>query len=219
MMDGLEMLLQRVPVRSEVRRDLRRRLTSPDRRYHGAWHVALLWDRHLSFRAGLPAPAEPWDTLIACAIAFHDAVYDPRRSDNEAASAALWRDADAIIGAEGTAWVAGTIEATADHLGARPEPGMTEEAWAARCWMLDLDLTPIGEAPAEFAANSARLRAEFAHLEETEWQRRRIGFLRRLASAPRLYRSAALAGAFEATARGNIVRELAAEHAAIAMAG
>lgn len=207
-MEKLDALLERVPVTEAARRDLRRRLRNPARHYHDARHVTLLWERHLRFRIGLSVPPEPWDTLFACAIAFHDAVHDPRRRDNEAASAALWRDAGAVIDADGTAWVSGTIEATADHLGARPEPGMTEEAWVARLWMLDLDLTPIGEVAPDFAANTTRLRREFAHVDDATWEEGRLAFLRRLGAAPRLFRSDALAAAFEAPARSNIAREL-----------
>lgn len=208
-MSAFEALLQRVPVADAARRDLRGRLLAPDRHYHGAAHVALLWERHLHFRAGLSAPAAPWDTLIACAIAYHDAVYDPRRRDNEAESAALWRATGAAVDAEGAAWVAATIEATADHLAARAEPGLGEEGWAVRLWVLDLDLTPIGESEAVFAENTMRLRREFAHLDEASWEARRLRLLSRLAAAPRMFRSEALAAVFEAQARANIARELA----------
>lgn len=207
---GLADLLARLPVPEAAREDLRARLDVPDRHYHGAAHIALLWRRHRQFRAGLAIGAEPWDTRIACAIAFHDAVYDARRCDNEAASVAVWQAARPAMPQEAQDWVAGTIAATADHLGARPESGMAPEAWAARAWMLDLDLTPIGEAPAEFDANTRRLRREYAHLSDADWDRGRIGFLRRLAAAPVLYRSPALAAAFDAQARANLARELAA---------
>jgi predicted metal-dependent HD superfamily phosphohydrolase len=202
-------LMGKLPVAPAVAAALATALADPARHYHGTAHIALLWRRHRRFGAGLPVSAEPWDTRIACAIAFHDAVYDPRRRDNEAASAALWRAAAPAMEEAGQAWVEGTIRATADHLGAAPEPGMDPAAWAARAWMLDLDLTPIGEAPAEFQANTARLRREYRHLDDTAWEAGRIGFLRMLAARPALYRSPPLAAAFEAAARANLARELA----------
>jgi predicted metal-dependent HD superfamily phosphohydrolase len=208
--DGFEDLLARVPVTDAVRNDLRRRMTSPTRRYHGIAHLALLWRRHHEFGVGSAFVTEPWDTRIACAIAFHDAVYDPLRADNEAASAALWRAARPAMEEAAQDWVAGTIEATIDHLGALCPSGTAATDWAARLWVLDLDLTPIGEAPEEFAANTQRLREEFAHVPEAAWEAGRLGFLRRLAAAPRIYRSPRLAAAFEAAARANIARELAA---------
>jgi predicted metal-dependent HD superfamily phosphohydrolase len=206
--EDLDRLLSRVPVAAAARAALAARLRGADRHYHGEAHILLLWHRHLAFGTGLAVREEPWETLIACAIAYHDAVHDPRRRDNEAASAQLWREARPGLPARDVAWVAGTILATADHLGATREAGMDDPAWAARCWMLDLDLTPIGEAPAAFTANTAQLRQEFAHLPQAEWDARRIGFLRGLRAAPRLFRTDALAAAFEGPARRNIAREL-----------
>lgn len=209
-MDALDDLLGCVPVSEAVRAELRARLQERSRSYHNARHVALLWARHRRYGAGLAVATEPWHTLIACAIAFHDAVHDPRQRDNEAASAALWRRSRPALPQDAVDWVAGTIEATASHLSAVPAPGMAEAAWAARLWMLDLDLTPLAEHPAEFAANTRRLRREAAHLPDEAWEAARLDFLRRLAAAPRLFRSDALAAAFERRARNNIARQLVA---------
>ena len=108
-MEPFEDLLERLPVEDAVRADLRRRLREPGRHYHGARHVALLWQRHRHFGASLALDAEPWDTRITCAIAFHDAVHDALRQDNEAASAALWRAARPRLERSAVDWVAGTI--------------------------------------------------------------------------------------------------------------
>jgi predicted metal-dependent HD superfamily phosphohydrolase len=204
----LDRLLSRVPVGATARADLAARLRGADRHYHGEAHILLLWRRHLAFGTGLALRGPPWETLIACAIAYHDAIHDPRRHDNEAASAQLWRDARPDLPARDVAWVAGTIMATADHLATRREAGMEDAAWAARLWLLDLDLTPIGEEPATFIANAALLRREFAHLPEAEWEAGRIGFLRRLDAASRLFRTDALGKAFQGPARRNIALEL-----------
>jgi predicted metal-dependent HD superfamily phosphohydrolase len=102
-------------------------------------------------------------------------------------------------------WVAGTIEATANHLAWRDRS--TQRA-RLRLWLLNLDLTPLGEQPELFARNTRRLRAEYRHLPEAEWESGRLSFLRKLHAAPRLFRSAPLAAAFEQQARRNIAREL-----------
>lgn len=218
-MAALDTLLDCVPVSDAMRAELRARLQEPSRSYHNARHVTLLWTRHLRYGAGLVVTTEPWHRLIACAIAFHDAIHDPRRSDNEAASAALWRHARPALGPDEVEWVAETIAATAGHLVAVPTPGMPEAAWSARLWMLDLDLTPLAEHPAEFAANTRRLRHEAAHLSDTEWDAARLDFLRRIAAAPRLFRSDALATAFERRARNNIARQLVATQWSLSAAG
>lgn len=208
MTDPLADILALVPVAEGFKADLRQRLAEPSRHYHGAAHVALLWQRHLRHGAGLRVEAAPWHTWLACAIAYHDAVYDAARKDNEARSAALWQDAAPALPREGIAWVTGTILATANHLAAAPEPGMDVAAWTARAWMLDLDLTPLGEAPEVFDANTAALRQEYAHLSDEAWTAGRSAFLRGIAKAPRLFRTEVLRAAFEAQARANFAREL-----------
>lgn len=204
-------LFAHLPVSPDAKRDLLARLGDPARHYHGLHHVALLWRRHGALSVGLPVRRAPWHTLLACAIAFHDAVYDPRRRDSEARSAALWRASRPALDPAAVEWVAGTISATADHLGAGPEPGMDAAAWGARAWMLDLDLTPLGEVGAEFDANTDRLRAEYAHLSDAAWSAGRRAFLLGLAAYGALYRSPAIAAAFEAPARANLARAAEAE--------
>jgi predicted metal-dependent HD superfamily phosphohydrolase len=203
MRDVFSQLMSLVPVPPAAAADLRARLTAPDRHYHGLAHVELLWQRHRRYAAGALA-APPWHGLIACAIAFHDAVYDAARKDNEARSAQLWRDARPALPDPHVEWVEATILATADHLGAAPEPGQDETAWAARAWMLDLDLTPLGEEPAAFAANTQALRREFHHLTDAQWHQGRAAFLRRFAAATVLFRTPALRDAFEAQTRANL---------------
>jgi predicted metal-dependent HD superfamily phosphohydrolase len=200
-----------VPVPPAARDDVLARMSARDRHYHGIDHLALLWGCHLRHGAGLSVCSPPWHRLIACAVAFHDAVYDPVRRDNETESAALWRAASPALEAGEIDWVGGTILATADHLNAAPDPGMAPDAWQARLWMLDLDLTPLGAAKADFIANTGKLRAEYAHLDEAAWVTGRRGFLRGLSRRAVLFRTPVLAAAYEATARANQARELAVE--------
>ncbi len=181
-------------------------MAAPGRYYHGIGHLGVLWRRHEHFVQGSAFCAPVPNRLVACAIVFHDAIYDPTRGDNELRSAALWRDmAPADLAAEQVAWVTTTIEATADHL-ACTDAG--SELARLRLWMLDLDLTPLGAPPAVFTRNTTALRQEFAHLDEAEWGRRRVAFLRTMQAAPRIFRSAPLAAAFEDQARQNIAQAL-----------
>jgi predicted metal-dependent HD superfamily phosphohydrolase len=206
---GFHRLLEGVPLSVAVRRALRLRLAAPGRHYHGPGHVALLWRRHRRFGAGSVLARAPWDGLIACAIAFHDAVYDARRGDNEAASALLWRRWARPLRAAQRRWVEDTIRTTADHLAADALRGLRGPARLARAWVLDLDLTPLGERPSAFSGNTAQLRREFAHLPEAVWNAGRLGFLRRMAGAPQIYRSRVLAARFDGRARANLARALA----------
>jgi len=208
-MPDLVSLLSHLPIPEAAKSDLRTRLAEPTRHYHGTAHVVLLWQRHRHYGATLTVQQEPWDTRLACAIAFHDAIYDATRRDNEAASAALWRAASPALPPEAIDWVANTILATANHLAEKPEPNMSEAAWAARAWMLDLDLTPLGERPEAFNANTEALRREYAHLSDQAWNQGRAAFLRGIAATPRLFRTQVLHTAFEPQARANVARDLA----------
>jgi predicted metal-dependent HD superfamily phosphohydrolase len=203
----IDSILALVPVPDAAKTELRARLAEPTRHYHGTAHIALLWQRHLAHGAGLSVQSPPWHTLLACAIAYHDAIYDAARKDNEARSADLWHAAAPALPADQVEWVAATILATANHLAARPDPGMAADAWAARQWMLDLDLTPLGEAPDIFDANTAALRREFAHLTDEQWTTGRAAFLRSIAATPRLFQTPVLHQAYEPAARANFARE------------
>ncbi len=206
---ALHDLLSTAALSAAARNIVLRQMATSRRHYHGLLHLTTLWTRHCRFGTGTPFLAPAATRLIACTIAFHDAVYDPARRDNEHRSALLWRRyAPADLSAADVDWVADTIEATADHLGVH-DP--TTQRARLRLWMLDLDLTPLGEPGELFARNTRRLRAEYHHLPEADWQRGRLAFLRKLQAAPRLFRSAPLAAAFEQQARRNIARELDAE--------
>jgi predicted metal-dependent HD superfamily phosphohydrolase len=205
---GFSALLAQLPLAQPARRALHRRLAARGRHYHGAAHVALLWRRHRRLGAGSCLVRAPWDRMIACAIAFHDAVHDARRGDNEAASGLLWRRCSGQLGAKQRRWVEATILATADHLGAGALRGTRGPARFARAWLLDLDLTPLGERPGEFAANTRRLRCEFGHLPAAAWDAGRLAFLGRMAAAPRLFKTRRVAARFGGRAQANLARTL-----------
>jgi len=210
----LQDLFEHVPLGDSAKDRLFAEMSRPGRVYHGLHHLVTLWRRHgvYSPEAGL-AGAGP-TRLLACAIAYHDSVYDVRRDDNEACSAEVWlRDsANSPVSEEDREWVTRTISATSDHLAYRADPGASgvraRLREKARLWMLDLDLTPLGETPETFDENSRQLRAEFAHLSSAEWKANMLEFRRRILEAPQIYRSPVLAAHFEAAARRNLARPL-----------
>ncbi|HEY1933223.1 MAG TPA: hypothetical protein VGG99_14520 [Acetobacteraceae bacterium] len=205
----LHHLLITAALPEHARIDVLRRMGAPGRHYHGLHHLGYLWIRHRRYGTGTPFAGPRLSRLIACAILFHDAIYDPSRPDNEHRSALLWRhSAPGNLAARDIDWVAQAILATADHLAPRPDRTLRQRALL---WMLDLDLTPLGEEPGLFARNTRALRVEYRHVPECDWQQRRVGFLRKLQSAPALYRSAPIAAAFAAQARRNIAREVGGE--------
>jgi predicted metal-dependent HD superfamily phosphohydrolase len=209
--DDFRALLAQIPLEEAAKRDLSAMMGAPERFYHGVGHLALLWRRHRLYAAEAGLTAPEWERLIACAIAYHDCVNEGGRHDNEQRSAEVWLRASARSGLsdEDRNWVADTIRATSDHL-AYPNATKASPSEQARLWMLDLDLTPLGETAADFDRNTELLRREVPHLTESEWDAGRLSFLRRFAAAPQIYRTPALAAVFEVQARANIARQLPA---------
>jgi predicted metal-dependent HD superfamily phosphohydrolase len=206
-------LLARVPLPQRAKSELTAMMETDDRHYHGVGHLALLWRRHRLYAAAEGLNGPEIEILIACAIAYHDCVYERGRRDNEERSAEVWMRASAgtALSEDDRAWVADTIRATADHL-AYPDPAATAPLRErARAWVLDLDLTPLGEADADFDRNTELLRREVPHLTDAQYDAGRLGFLRKISAAPRVYRTPTLAAQFEAQARANFARQLAGD--------
>ena len=213
-------LLARVPLPDRGKSELTAMMEAPDRHYHGVGHLALLWRRHCVYGGAEGLKGPEVETLIACAIAYHDCVYEAGARDNEEQSAEVWLQASAgsALSQEGRLWVVGTIRATADHL-AYPGPAHTadeaDHQWRsasmlerARLWVLDLDLTPLGERAADFDRNTELLRLESPNLTQAQFEAGSRGFLKKISDTPRVYRSPTLAAHFEMQARANFAREL-----------
>ena len=213
-------LFARVPLPERAKSELLAMMESEDRHYHGVGHLALLWRRHCRYGAAEGLRDSHVETLIACAITYHDSVYQTGAQDNEERSAEAWLRASAggTLSEPDRLWVADTIRATADHL-AYPAPAATREdaerQWRsapllerARLWVLDLDLTPLGELAADFDRNTELLRLEAPHLTQAQFEAGTRGFLKKISDAPQVYRSPTLAARFEAQARANFAREL-----------
>ena len=197
-------LFANVPLRPGLRADLRRRMSSPARHYHGLDHIADLWALHRMLCRRRALPPGCTNQLIAAAIAYHDAIFDLRRSDNEPASAALWQRHARLGGRlprQAIARVAAAIEATGHHAAgecpdAAPDP--------LRDWMLDLDLATIGFRAQHFRSNTARLRAESRFVHDGQWRQRTKTFLGALERKEQIFHCPCIARAFESMARINL---------------
>lgn len=192
-------LFRNVPLPASVLAGIRRRLSEPGRHYHNLGHVAEMWWQHRKMAQGALRTRRA-ERLIATAIVLHDAVYQADRSDNEAASADLWRR---LAGQ----WrrlprgvvrqVATAIEATAHHSDQRV--GDACESWVQ--WVLDLDLSPIGSSRHQVHANGSRLRAEHRDLSAAAWRERSRRFHGALQRREHIFHSPRLRAALEGNAR------------------
>src|SRR5919197_5664163 len=179
--------------------DLVARWSQPHRRYHDVAHLAAVLnviDEHADW-AEDPA-------LVRLAAWFHDAVYSPRRNDNEEASAALAYSVLRRLGMapERIDEVARLIRLTERH---DPQPG--DRNGELLC---DADLSVLAGDPEAYRHYTHRIRMEYKHIPYQAFRAGRIGILRRLLALPILYHVPALREAWQVRARENIARELAA---------
>ncbi|MFV0306555.1 MAG: hypothetical protein ACK5OX_02290 [Desertimonas sp.] len=172
----------------------------PARRYHGVRHVT--WVVRHVFELGDREPIADLDAVVAAAF-YHDAVYDPRRADNETSSARWAQRALSGLGwqASRTHDVAALIGLTVDH---RPTPG-TDGAV-----LVDADLAVLGSGPAAYGAYVRGVRGEYAHIPEPDWRVGRPAVLRAFLDRDHVLTTPTARQRWESRARANLTAELAA---------
>ena len=171
----------------------------PHRRYHTRAHI----EDGLEELAEIRTLDARQRRILEWAIWWHDAVYDPRRSDNEAASAALaGRDLPALGAApDEVAEVERLILLTRGHA--------VEPDDALGAVMVSIDLSILGAAAADYARYAAQVRAEYAHVSDDAFRAGRAAVLRAFLAADAIFPDPAFRARFEAPARDNLRRELA----------
>ncbi|WP_436759210.1 HD domain-containing protein [Streptosporangium sp. V21-05] len=169
------------------------RYGEPHRRYHTTAHLEAV----LTHVDALAGHAEHPD-LVRLAAWFHDAVYDPRRGDNEERSAGLAERALPEMGlpAEAVATVARLVRLTVTH---DPAPGDADGAVLS-----DADLAILGSSPEVYARYAAAVREEYGFVPDDAFRAGRAAVLRSLLDLPVIFRVADLEGA----ARANVAAEL-----------
>jgi predicted metal-dependent HD superfamily phosphohydrolase len=179
------------------------------RRYHGVRHITWVV-RHVEELAA----AEPVDDIGAVVVAafFHDAVYDPQGSGNEAASARLADRELTVLGWDEARRqrVAAMVEATATHVaptGSGTDKGTRIDIDIAV--LLDADLAVLGSDPASYQAYVAGLRSEYSHVSADDWRSGRTQVLQSFLDRPSVYATPAGRARWEARARANLAAEVA----------
>lgn len=168
------------------------------RHYHTLQHLRECLEHLDAVRLQAHRPDE-----IAVALWFHDAVYDARRDDNEARSAAWLRECagEAGVGTATAQRLHGMVMATVDHL---PQQDADTQL------LVDIDLSILGAEPRRFRESNGQVRREYAHVPEDEWRIGRRGVLQGFLDRPRLYGTERFHAVLENRARDNLASELAA---------
>jgi predicted metal-dependent HD superfamily phosphohydrolase len=170
--------------------------TEPHRRYHDLAHLAAVLGIVDQLAGAADDPA-----AVRLAAWYHDVAYDPKRSDNEAVSAARARIG--LLGLVDEATVAEVERLVLLTAGHDPAPG--DANGAVLC---DADLAVLAGPPEAYAAYASSVREEYGHLSDEEFTAGRTAVLEQLLALPALYRLPQVAGQLTARARANMTAEL-----------
>jgi predicted metal-dependent HD superfamily phosphohydrolase len=178
--------------------DLLGRWTEPHRAYHNATHLTAVLSIVDKWGPATGAGQIP----VALSAWFHDAVYDPRRTDNEEASARLAERVLAALGlpSDLTDEVCRLVRLTAGH---DPPPGDRNGALLS-----DADLAILAAEPDRYDRYAVAIRREYAHVPGEAYRAGRAAVLDRLSGLPALFRVVPPRTEWEARARANLGREL-----------
>jgi predicted metal-dependent HD superfamily phosphohydrolase len=183
-------------VEGELRDRLVEAYSEPHRRYHTMQHLeeCFAWFDEIGGLAEHPDE-------VRVALWFHDAIYDPKRQDNEERSAAWARrevlelDADREKADRIYALVMATRHAAVPR-------GRDEEV------LVDIDLSILGAAPARFDEYERQVREEYGWVPGFLFRRRRREILRELLARPAIFSTAPMRERLEARARANLEKSL-----------
>jgi len=179
--------------------DLAARYCEPHRAYHTLEHLEHVF-AELDEVLDRARAAE----LIQLAVWFHDAVYDTRAGDCEAQSAELLKRALAAAGApaDATERTAAMVLATRHDRRASPDPDTA--------LLLDADLAILGQCEIAFDVYEAAVRREYAWVPDAAFRQGRTAVLSRFLARPNIYSTPHFHALYEAQARENLARSIAA---------
>src|SRR5262249_29092639 len=141
---------------------------------------------------------------VALAIIFHDVVYDPRRQDNEAQSAAVARARLTALG-----FAPDLINRVADYIEATQHGRQLDTEDPDLALLLDLDLSTLAAAPDAYRLYASAIRREYGHVPDALYRVGRRHVLQGFLARAKIYRTPRLAELWEARARANISAEIA----------
>lgn len=169
------------------------RYMEPQRAYHTDQHLreCLTWLDEVTSFAQSPMSLE-------LAVWYHDAVYWPRRSDNEPASADLARTHLESAGAAPPLVLAVTTLILFTTHQAPPPPGDAE-------LLIDIDLAILGAPPDRYAEYEQQIRREYAWVPGFLFRRKRTALLQSFLARPRIYTTPLVFERLETRARANLI--------------
>jgi predicted metal-dependent HD superfamily phosphohydrolase len=165
--------------------------------YHDLVHLGEVLDRLAELGGAVDYPRVP----VLLAAWFHDAVYDGERDAEE--RSAVWAEQvlPAYVDQATATEVARLVRVTETH-----DPADDD---VSGCVLSDADLAILAAPAGRYAAYTAAVRQEYAHLDDATFRRGRAQVLESLAAKPTLFHTAHARAHWEAPARANLSAELA----------
>jgi predicted metal-dependent HD superfamily phosphohydrolase len=183
---------------------LRQRYSEPHRAYHGQAHVDALLsgfaDEGLHVENG---------AAVELAIWYHDAIYDPAATDNEARSADLLvAEMRGLATPSIVSPAESMVRATASHVLPSDLPEALRNDMAT---FLDLDMAILGAEPADYDVYESGIAAEYVPVHGlTKFREGRSTFLGGMLSRERLFHTERFHQSLDMAARANMRRGLVA---------
>ncbi|MBD5778807.1 hypothetical protein IEN85_04840 [Pelagicoccus sp. NFK12] len=174
---------------------LSRAYQTGDRHYHTLEHVIDC----LSTLSSYPSPPSPLS--IELALWYHDAIYDPNRSDNEAQSA-LFMESE-FAAAELDPQILGQAKALV--LATSHKETASNEAEAI---IADVDMAILATPPARYLQYTQQIRKEYSCFDDASYRVGRSTFLKTFLSQSQIFQTAHYRDMFENRARINMGEEL-----------
>lgn len=166
--------------------------TEPQRAYHTVQHIVECLDLFYKIEHELSDPI-----AVQLAIWFHDAIYDPKSSDNELNSAKLMKDVSAAYLDQSTiekvyAW----ILATQQH-----QPSFDSDL----NYLLDIDLAILASDSNRFAEYEQQIQFEYAWVDPEIYQIKRAEVLTQFYQMQPLFQTTYFQNNFEQPAKLNLM--------------
>jgi predicted metal-dependent HD superfamily phosphohydrolase len=175
---------------------LERAYREPSRHHHTLEHIEAMLNDIDRWGTGVRDSA-----ALRLAAWFHDAVYDPRRSDNERKSADLAAKAlsEFTLPLARNEQVRSMVLCTRDHCCDVPDGRI----------LVDADLAILASPPERYHAYATAVRQEYAFVSEDDYRAGRLGVLMGFLRRPHIFLTAHGRLELEEAARANLARECA----------
>jgi predicted metal-dependent HD superfamily phosphohydrolase len=184
-----------------VWQDIAEHYNETPRAYHTLRHIQQLFGQFDRVKHRLDEPH-----MIALALYYHDVIYDPTRSDNEAKSAEyIVAKLGRYLSTEQCARIRALIMMTATH---QLDDFESSNANNDAAYLLDMDLSILGATWPEYEHYAQAVRQEYAHINTAAYQLGRIAVLEDLLAHSSLYLTDDYHDRLEQQARLNIKREI-----------